>query len=167
MGLLQDPTIYAARNGEAFTILANKPPAYTVMPNSTTSPQRRELRTNNIVARKAWATYKLILAITRNQFATAIDDVYYTFLDDPPKDSTAWTFVHSSSTSNWRAPRSANWIWTTIWPSSTPESTPAYPLRSKHANKKNAKSSPPMLVYQSPTQHWSPGGANMPSPVVT
>ena len=76
LGLLQDPTIYTARNGEAFTIPAYEPPAYPFMPNGATAPQREELRANNIVARKAWATYKLVLAITRNQFAAANDDVY-------------------------------------------------------------------------------------------
>ena len=82
LGLLQDPTIYTARNGEAFTIPTDKPPAYPVMPNGTTAPQREELRANNIVARKAWATYKLVLSITRDQFAAAIDDIYYAVLDD-------------------------------------------------------------------------------------
>ena len=75
LGLLQDPTIYTARNGEAFTIPADKPPAYPVMPNGATAPQREELHANNIVARKAWASYKLILTITRDQFAAAINDV--------------------------------------------------------------------------------------------
>ena len=83
LGLLQDPTIYAARYREAFTIPADKPPAYPVMQKGATAPQCKELRANNIVACKAWATYKLVLAITRNQFATAIDDVNYTVLDDP------------------------------------------------------------------------------------
>ena len=84
-GLLQNPTIYTACNGEAFTIPANEPPAYPVMPNGTTAPQRKELCANNIVARKAWATYKLVLTITRDQFAAAIDNVYYTILNDPTK----------------------------------------------------------------------------------
>ena len=53
------------------------------MPNGATAPQREELCANNIVARKAWATSKLILAITRNQFAAAINDVYYAVLDNP------------------------------------------------------------------------------------
>ena len=83
LGLLQVTTIYTARNGEAFTIPADKPPAYPVMPNGATAPQREELHANNIVARKAWASYKLVLTITRDQFAAAIDDVYYAVLDNP------------------------------------------------------------------------------------
>jgi hypothetical protein len=83
LGLLQDPTIYAARNGGAFNIPLNEPPAYPVMPNGTTAPQCKELRATNLVARKAWATYKLVLAIMHNQFAAAIDNVYYAVLDDP------------------------------------------------------------------------------------
>ena len=38
LGLLQDPTIYEAPNGEVFTIPANKPPAYPGMPNNATAP---------------------------------------------------------------------------------------------------------------------------------
>ncbi len=85
LGLLQDPTIYAAHNSEAFTIPTNKPPAYPVMLNGATAPQREELHANNIVSCKAWATYKLVLAITHDQFAAAIGNVYYAILDDPNK----------------------------------------------------------------------------------
>ena len=150
--LLQDPTIYAARNGEAFTIPANEPPAYPVMPNGATAPQREELHANNIVARKAWATYKLVLATTHNQLAAAIDDVYYPVLDDPTKGLNSVDLCTLVHTFNRHTPRSANQIWTTIWPNSTPGLTPAYPLRSTHASKKNAKSLPPTPAYQSPTQ---------------
>jgi hypothetical protein len=52
LGLLQDPTIYAARNSEAFTIPADESPAYPVMPNSATAPQREELHANNILPAK-------------------------------------------------------------------------------------------------------------------
>ena len=83
LGLLQDPAIYLARNGAAFTIPAAEPPTYPVIPNGANVQQREELRAINIAARKAWATYRLVLAITRNQFAAAIDDVYYAVLDDP------------------------------------------------------------------------------------
>ena len=55
------------------------------MPNGATAPQRKELRANNIVARKAWATYKLVLSITCDQFAAAIDDLYYTVINNPTK----------------------------------------------------------------------------------
>ena len=83
LGLLQDPVIYEARNGAPFTIPAAEPPAYTVVPVGATAPQREELRATNAAARKAWTTYRLVLAITRDQFAAAIDDVYYAVLDDP------------------------------------------------------------------------------------
>ena len=83
LGLLQDPAIYMARNGAAFTIPAAEPPTYPVIPIGATVQQREELRAINIAARKAWATYRLVLAITRDQFAAAIDDVYYAVLDDP------------------------------------------------------------------------------------
>ena len=83
LGLLQDPAIYLARNGDAYTIPAAEPPTYPVIPIGATVQQREELRAINIAARKAWATYRLVLAITRDQFAAAIDDVYYAVLDDP------------------------------------------------------------------------------------
>ena len=83
LGLLQDPAIYQARNGAAFTIPDAEPPAYPVVPVGATAPQREELRATNAAARKAWTTYRLVLSITRDQFAAAIDDVYYAVLDDP------------------------------------------------------------------------------------
>jgi hypothetical protein len=46
-------------------------------------PQRKELRATNPAACKAWATYRLVLSITCNQFAAAINNVYYAILDDP------------------------------------------------------------------------------------
>jgi hypothetical protein len=83
LGLLQDPAIYLACNGGAFTIPDNEPPTYPVIPNGATAQAREELHANNIAACKAWATYRLVLAITRDQFAAAIDDVYYAVLNDP------------------------------------------------------------------------------------
>ncbi len=83
LGLLQDPAIYQARNGAAFTIPAAEPPAYPIVPVGATAPQRKELRATNAAARKAWTTYRLVLAITRDQFAAAIDDVYYAVRNDP------------------------------------------------------------------------------------
>ena len=44
----------------------NKLPTYPVIPNGTTTPQCKELQANNLTVCKAWATYKLVLAITRN-----------------------------------------------------------------------------------------------------
>ena len=83
LGLLQDPAIYMAQNGAAFTVPAAEPPTYPVIPNGATVPQCEELRAINISACKAWATYRLVLTITRDQFAAAINDIYYAVLDDP------------------------------------------------------------------------------------
>ena len=82
LGLLQDPAIYQARNGAAFTIHAAEPPAYPVVPVGA-APQRKELCATNAATRKAWMTYRLVLSITRDQFAAAINDVYYAVLNDP------------------------------------------------------------------------------------
>ena len=82
LGLLQDLAIYLARNGAAFTIPAAKPPTYPIIPVGTNVQQRKELHAINFTARKAWATYHLVLAITRDQFAAAID-IYYATLGNP------------------------------------------------------------------------------------
>ncbi len=83
LGLLQDPAIYHVRNGTAFTIPAAEPPAYPIVPVGATAPQCKELLATNAATRKAWTTYCLVLTITCDQFAAAIDDVYYAVLDDP------------------------------------------------------------------------------------
>jgi len=83
LGLIQNPAIYLARNGNVFTIPAAEPPTYPIILIGANVQQREELRAINIAAHKAWATYRLVLAITRDQFAAAIDDVYYAVLDNP------------------------------------------------------------------------------------
>jgi hypothetical protein len=85
LGLLQDPDIYLARNGAAFDIPAAELPAYPIVPAGATAPQQEELRATNTAACKAWTTYCLVLAIIHDQFAAAIDDMYYAMLDDPIK----------------------------------------------------------------------------------
>jgi hypothetical protein len=81
LGLLQDPAIYLARNGEAFNIPHIEPPAYPVISANTMSAKWEELRATIAATRKAWNTYKMVLAITCNQFMAAIDNVYYAILD--------------------------------------------------------------------------------------
>jgi hypothetical protein len=85
LGLLQDPAIYLARNGEAFNIPQIEPPAYPVIPAGATTAKCKELHATNAAACKAWNTYKMVLTITCNQFVAAIDDIYYVVLDDPTK----------------------------------------------------------------------------------
>jgi hypothetical protein len=76
LGLLLDPAIYMACNGEAFIIPHVEPLAYPVIPAGTTTADRKELCATNATACKAWNTYKMVLTITCNQFAAAIDDIY-------------------------------------------------------------------------------------------
>jgi hypothetical protein len=83
LGLLQDPAIYLTCNGEAFNIPHVEPPAYPVIPAGATTANCKELRATNAAACKAWNTYKIVLTITRNQFAAAINNVYYAILDKP------------------------------------------------------------------------------------
>ncbi len=85
LGLLQNPAIYLACNGEGFNIPHIEPLAYPVIPAGATTANREELRATNATPRKAWNTYKMVLTITCNQFAVAIDDIYYAVLEDPTK----------------------------------------------------------------------------------
>jgi hypothetical protein len=85
LGLLQDPDIYLACNGEAFDIPNIEPPAYPVILAGSTTAKREELCATNAAAGKAWNTYKMVLTIIHNQFAAAIDDIYYAVFDDPTK----------------------------------------------------------------------------------
>jgi hypothetical protein len=114
LGLQQDLAIYLAHNASVFTIPANEPPSYPRIPAGATAQAQEEIQATNISARKAWATYRLVLAITitRDQFAAAIDDVYYTVLVNP-NEGPASTSARSSNTFSQRTPRSANPTWTT------------------------------------------------------
>ncbi len=85
LGLLQDPAVYLACNGEAFNIPHVEPLAYPVIPASAMTANHEELRATNAAACKALNTYKMVLTITRDQFAAAIKDVYYAALEDPTK----------------------------------------------------------------------------------
>jgi hypothetical protein len=86
LGLLQDPAIYlVACNREAFNIPQIEPPAYPVTLAGATTAKCKELHATNTAACKAWNTYKIVLVITHNQFAVAIDNVNYAVLDNPTK----------------------------------------------------------------------------------
>jgi hypothetical protein len=88
LGLLQDPAIYLARNREGFNIphvdMLNLQPTQSSQ-QVPQPPTLEELGATNAAAQKAWNTYKMVLTITCNQFAVAINDVYYPILDDPTK----------------------------------------------------------------------------------
>jgi hypothetical protein len=58
---------------------------YPVVPAGATAHQCEELRAQNTSGCKAWTTYRLVCAITRDQFAAAINDIFYRVLDDPIK----------------------------------------------------------------------------------
>jgi hypothetical protein len=85
LGLLQDPAIYLACNREAFNIQNIEPPAYPVNPAGSTTTKRKKLCATNDPAHKAWKTYTMVLTITCDQFAAAIDDTYYAIFDNPTK----------------------------------------------------------------------------------
>jgi hypothetical protein len=76
LGLHQDPAIYLACNREAFNIPHVEPLAYPVIPAGATTANRKEVRATNASAHKAWNIYKMVLTITHDQFAAAINDVY-------------------------------------------------------------------------------------------
>jgi hypothetical protein len=89
--LLQDLVLYLQCNGAAFTIPAAAPPAYPVIVASATTAKREDQCANNISACKAWSTYMIVHTIIWDQFATSIDDVYYTALNDPTEGLNAVT----------------------------------------------------------------------------
>jgi hypothetical protein len=82
LGLLQDPVIYFQCNGGAFDISAAAPPKYPIN-NPATAPACKQACATNFAEQKAWNTYLIVAIITQDQFAVAIDDIYYTALDDP------------------------------------------------------------------------------------
>jgi hypothetical protein len=82
LGLLQDPALYLTGNGGSFDIPAAEPPSYPIVPAGATTHHRKELRAQNTSACKAWTTYCLVCAITRDQFDATIDNVFYAVLDD-------------------------------------------------------------------------------------
>ena len=90
LGLLQDPVLYLQRNGAAFDIPATAPPDYPINAPAA-APAREAARAANLAERKAWNTYLIVATITRDQFAAAIDDVYYAALDDPTEGLNAVT----------------------------------------------------------------------------
>jgi hypothetical protein len=85
LGLPQDPAICLAHNGEMFNIPNIEPPAYPFTPAGTTITKCKKRCTTNTIARKALNTYKMVLTITCNQFAVAINNAYHTVLDNPTK----------------------------------------------------------------------------------
>ncbi len=85
LGLLQDPALYLAQNGAPFDIPAAEPPLYPVVPAGATTHQCEELRAQNTSECKVWTTYRLVCAITHDQFAAAINNVFYAILDNPIK----------------------------------------------------------------------------------
>jgi hypothetical protein len=84
LGLLQDPVLYLQCNGAAFVMPAAVPPEYPINPPAA-APARKAACATNLAKQKAWNTYIIVRTITHNQFAAAINGVYYAVLDDPTK----------------------------------------------------------------------------------
>jgi hypothetical protein len=66
LGLLQDPAIYLACNGEVFIIPHIEPPAYPVILASATTANCKDLSPTYAAACMAWNTNKMVLTITCN-----------------------------------------------------------------------------------------------------
>jgi hypothetical protein len=82
LSLLQDPVLYLQRNGAAFVIPNAAPPEYPIKPPAA-APACKAAQAAYIAKHKAWNMYVIVSTITRDQFAVAIDNVYYAALDDP------------------------------------------------------------------------------------
>jgi hypothetical protein len=66
------------------------PPNYLINPPAAT-PAREAACASNLADRKAWNTYIIVRTIARDQFAAAIDNVYYVALNDPTEGLNAIT----------------------------------------------------------------------------
>jgi hypothetical protein len=58
---------------------------YPIVPADATAHQHDELQAQNTSMCKAWTTYHLVRAITRDQYAAAINNIFYAILDNPIK----------------------------------------------------------------------------------
>ena len=83
LGELQDPALFAARNGAAYNPPAAAPPIYPVIPPGSTAQRREELRAENNADRLFWdrAEHGKQLAVTIG--ADALEDWTYAEIDDP------------------------------------------------------------------------------------
>jgi hypothetical protein len=127
LGLLQDPALYLPQNGASFDIPAAEPPLYPIVPAGATTHQCKELWAQNIFVQKAWTTYRFVCAITQDQFAAAIDNVFYAVLNNPIKGLNGITSACLYSTLLLRTRRLASLTLTTTWLTSTRGLTRAYP----------------------------------------
>ncbi len=84
LGLLQDPVLYLQCNGASYTVPGTAPPDYPINP-PTAAPALEVAWAANLANRKAWNKYIIVPTIICGQFAAAINDVYYSELDDPTK----------------------------------------------------------------------------------
>jgi hypothetical protein len=84
LGLLQDPVLHLQCNGTVFTIPDAAPPDYPINPPAA-APAHEAARATNLATHKVWNTYLIVATITHDQFAVAINDVYYAALDYPTK----------------------------------------------------------------------------------
>jgi hypothetical protein len=63
-----------------------------------------------------WNTYLIVATITHDQFAAAIDDVYYAGLDDPTEGLNAISLIVMIHFPNWQPTRTILTIlWTRRW----------------------------------------------------
>ena len=85
LGELLPAALFQARYGAAYTPPAAAPPAYPVIPPGSATVAREELRATNEEAQQNWQTMLHVCRIAVNLAADAIEDVYYTELDNPVK----------------------------------------------------------------------------------
>jgi hypothetical protein len=150
LGTLQDPAIYLAHNKEAFNIPQIEPPAYPIIPARAMTAKDKELHATNTTSRKAWNTYKMVIIITRDQFAAAINDVCYAVLEDPTKGLNAIDIcsllMHITTYAKISQPNLDDNMTNSIW-----ASTQASLLPSTLRIRRNARALQPVPESPSPT----------------
>ena len=83
LGKLLPAALYIASYGASYTPPDAAPPPYPIIPPGATIAIREELRANNEEAQNNWQTMLHVRRIAFNIATEAIDNVYYSELEDP------------------------------------------------------------------------------------
>ena len=83
LGILQDPAVFLARNGDPYNPPLVEPPEYPAIPQKSATAAREQLRAANEVATINWERYQHTQHIVVNIGAAAFEPFVIGELDDP------------------------------------------------------------------------------------
>jgi hypothetical protein len=141
------------RNGASYTVPSVAPLDYPInLPAA--APVREAAWADKLAKHKAWNTYIIVHTITRNQFAAAINDVYYAELNDPTKGLKAISlcdlFTHICSTYAMISQPNVDDNMAKLSPALN---LPSH-LLSTQANRRSVRHLPKTPEFRSPKQQW-------------